>query len=216
MLDCDDEALRLLNLVIGRGELAVIPTDTVYGVVCDPFNRQAIDRLFAAKHRPSTKSIQILLPSLDLMDQLDLTLPSPLDLLADRFLPGSISLISKAGGQCQLSTLRQEDGYKTQAIRVPDCRVSRAILTVTGPLAASSANQSGHSSVCTVTQARQELGDAVSLYVDGGPTPGSVASTVVTGDRTDPDGIRILRQGLLKQEDLRQAIREGQSGGGTE
>lgn len=214
VLDCSQDSLLRLAEVIDSGGLAVIPTDTVYGIVCDPFNDLAIARLFAAKHRPRTKSVQVLLDSVGAIPALSLSLPAPLDILADRFLPGPFSPICRVEEGCGLCTPRQEAGCRTQAVRVPDSDICRALLAVTGPLAASSANRSGNPSVRTAAEARQQLGDSVGCYLDGGPTPGSVASSVVAADADDPEGIRILRQGVVGQEDLRQAIREVVKEGG--
>lgn len=214
VLDCSHDSLLRLAEVIGRGELAVVPTDTVYGIVCDPCNDQAIARLFAAKQRARTKSIQVLLDSVEAIPALKLSLPSPLDILADRFLPGSFSPICLVGEGCGLCTPRQESDCRTQAVRVPDSDVCRSLLGLTGPLAASSANRSGNPSVRTVEEAREELGDSVACYLDGGPTPGSVASTVVEADANDPEGIRILRQGVIDQAALRKVIREVAAEGG--
>ena len=209
----DSRSPQLLARVVAAGGLAVIPTDTVYGIVCDPCNDAAIDRLFQAKHRPRTKSIQVLLDGVEAMGRLDLSLPAPLDRLADELLPGPFSPITLVGRSCPLRTPRMEPKGPTQAVRVPDSPICRTLLQVTGPLAASSANRSGNPSVETVQQARAELGDSVDLYLDGGPTPGSVASTVVEADRTDPDGIHVLRQGVIGETRVR-AILSGQTGRG--
>lgn len=208
----DSRSPQLLARVVAAGGLAVIPTDTVYGIVCDPCNDAAIDRLFQAKHRPRTKSIQVLLDRVETMDRLDLLLPAPLDRLADALLPGPFSPIAFVGQSCPLHTPRIESEGPTQAVRVPDSSICRELLQVTGPLAASSANRSGNPSVETVQQARAELGDSVDLYVDGGPTPGSVASTVVAVDKADPDGIQVLRQGVIGEAQVR-ALLSDRSGG---
>lgn len=209
----DSRSPQLLARVVAAGGLAVIPTDTVYGIVCDPCNDAAIDRLFQAKHRPRTKSIQVLLDGVETMDRLDLSLPAPLDRLADALLPGPFSPIALVGRSCPLRTPRMEPDGPTQAVRVPDSPICRALLQVTGPLAASSANRSGNPSVETARQARAELGDSVDLYLDGGPTPGSVASTVVEADKADPDGIHVLRQGVIGEARVR-ALLSGRSSGG--
>ena len=84
----NDESLARAVEIIHDGGLVVIPTDTVYGVACDPRNIEAIRKVFAAKQRPKYKSLQVLLPSIESMEKLHLTLPVPLNRLAAMFMPG--------------------------------------------------------------------------------------------------------------------------------
>lgn len=205
----DDESLSLAAKLIAAGELVVMPTDTVYGVACDPMNEQAVSKVFKAKRRPRAKSLQVLMASLADLDRLGLELPVPLDRLAARFVPGAFSPICVARDDCRLATVRvmpQAHPSRTQGIRVPDCADALRILQATGPLAASSANRSGRDSAQTVHQAAADLGDAVSLYLDGGPTPGPVSSTVVAADPHGRDGIAVLREGVIPQALVRQAL----------
>ena len=155
----NEESLAEAASVIAGGGLVVIPTDTVYGVACDPRNEAAIDRIYQVKSRPRFKALQVLLASVDQLDGLGLDLPSPLNRLA-----------------------------------------------------ASSANRSGDESAQTVEEAVQAFGDDVQLYLDGGPTQGHVASTVVAADPHERDGIVILREGVIPQPVVRKAVH--MNGGG--
>ena len=121
------------------GGLVVIPTDTVYGVACDPRNKAAIDRIYRLKRRPRYKALQVLLASTDQLDELGLDLPSPLNRLSAAFLPGAFSPIAVARPDCTLETLADTaDGRPgTQGIRIPNSALCLAILKATGPLAAS-------------------------------------------------------------------------------
>lgn len=202
------ETLDLAAELIRSGEVIVIPTDTVYGVACDPFNAKAIEGIFAAKHRPHTKALQVLLPSVASIAELGLRLPDPLGILADAFLPGPFSPICEADEHCSLATVRIDDGSRTQGVRVPDSDDSRRLLEATGPLAASSANRSGLPSAQTAQQAYEQLGDSVALYIDAGPTPGPVASTVVAASADGEDGIALLREGVISAQSVHAAIRE--------
>ncbi|RBP99852.1 L-threonylcarbamoyladenylate synthase [Bifidobacterium xylocopae] len=206
IVDIDQESLAGLKRVIAAGGLAVIPTDTVYGIVCDPFNDRAIDALFAAKERPRTKSLQILLPSVADIDRLGLDLPAPLDSLAARFLPGAFSPVCRARTGCRLRTLRHDADGRTQAVRVPACEPCLAALAAAGPLAASSANISGQPSVQTVQEAYGQLGERVDLYLDGGPTPGPTPSTVVAADAGAPAGFVVLREGAIASAAIAAAL----------
>lgn len=203
----DDESLAEARTIIGNGGLVVIPTDTVYGVACDPRNAKAIARIYEAKHRPRFKALQVLLASVDQLDELGLDLPAPLNRLAAQFLPGAFSPIAGAREDCDLATVnRARQGFATQGIRIPNSAVTLRILRQIGPLAASSANRSGEESAQTVEEAQASLGDAVDLYLNGGPTQGHVASTVVAANPLSRDGIDILREGVIPQSVIRRAI----------
>ena len=104
-LKVTDESLAQAARVIRDGGLVVIPTDTVYGVACDPRNKAAIDRIYRLKRRPRYKALQVLLASTDQLDELGLDLPSPLNRLSAAFLPGAFSPIAVARPDCTLETL---------------------------------------------------------------------------------------------------------------
>lgn len=206
-----DESVALAASIIKHGGVIVLPTDTVYGIACDPFSEQAIYRIYALKQRPRYKALQVIMASTDELGNLSLYLPAPLNRLAAAFLPGPFSPIAvaqeDAPQDCQLKTLRREpDGRATQAIRVPNSATTLKILRATGPVAASSANRSGGESPQTVDEAVEAFGDGVDLYLDGGPTQGHVASTVVAADPTERDGIVVLREGVISQARVRAAL----------
>ena len=181
----DEKSIALAAALIRRGELVVIPTDTVYGVAADPTNPEAVARSFG------------------------LSLPAPLDKLARAFCPGGFSPICIAEPGCPFVTVRiAEDEHftHTQGIRIPDSAAALAILEAAGPLATSSANRSGDASAQTVEEATEELGDAVALYLDGGPTPGPVSSTVVAAEPDAEGGVAILREGVISHEKLKSVL----------
>lgn len=185
----------------------VIPTDTVYGVACDPRNIEAIRKVFAAKQRPKYKSLQVLLPSIESMEKLHLTLPVPLNRLAAMFMPGAFSPIAEAEDDCSLATLRHDPttGKATQGVRIPNSAVALRILRATGPLAATSANRSGEESAQTVQEAA-DAGRCGGSVFGRGATPGHVSSTVVAADPHERDGIAILREGVIRELVIRKAL----------
>ncbi len=189
----DEESFAQAKQIMARGGLVVMPTDTVYGIVCDPCNPEAIARIYEAKGRPQYKALQVIMASVDDLDALGLELPAPLNRLAAQFLPGAFSPIAVAG-------------VRTQGIRVPNSATALAMLRVTGPVAASSANRSGEQSAHCVQEAVDALGDAIDLYINGGATAGHVASTVVAADPYGLDGIEILREGVIPAAVIRRAI----------
>ena len=194
-----DESLAQAVEIIRDGGLIVIPTDTVYGVACDPRNVEAIRKIYMVKQRPKYKPLQVLLASIDGLDALR---------LAAMFMPGAFSPIAEARDNCSLATVRRDPatGKTTQGVRIPNSAATLRILRAVGPLAATSANRSGEESAQTVDEAVEALGDAVDLYLDGGATPGHVSSTVVAADPHGRDGISILREGVIREAVIRKAL----------
>lgn len=212
----NEESLQLAAQIINAGGVIVVPTDTVYGVACDPFNEDAVAKIYQLKRRPRTKALQILMSSVSDLEKLGLYLPSPLDVLAEKFLPGGYSPIARAKKDSvatRLATLckadeNNEQREATQGVRVPDCPELMKILRITGPLAASSANRSGNESADSVEEAFEAFGDEIPLYLNAGPTRSHVASTVVGADSADADGIVILREGVISEEQIRAESRK--------
>lgn len=216
----NEESLQLAAQIINAGGVIVVPTDTVYGVACDPFNEAAVAKIYQLKRRPRTKALQILMSSVSDLEKLGLYLPNPLDVLAEKFLPGGYSPIARAKKDSvatRLATLCKADesseqnkiqAEATQGVRVPDCPELMQILRVTGPLAASSANRSGNESADSVEEAVAAFGDEIPLYLNAGPTRSHVASTVVGADVSDKDGIVILREGVISEEQIRAESRK--------
>lgn len=203
----DDDSLAQAHEIIQSGGLVVLPTDTVYGIACDPRNATAIDRIYQAKGRPKYKALQVLVASVDDIEPLGLYLPAPLNRLAAQLLPGAFSPICVAEEECTLKTLSATpNGTATQGIRVPNSAVCLRILRAIGPVACSSANRSGQQSAQSVQEAVDAFGDSVDLYLDGGATQGHVASTVVAADPLGRDGIAILREGVIPESVIRRAV----------
>ncbi|MFU0513180.1 L-threonylcarbamoyladenylate synthase [Gardnerella greenwoodii] len=225
----NEESLQMAAQIINEGGVIVVPTDTVYGVACDPFNEAAVAKIYELKRRPRTKALQILMSGVEDLEKLGLYLPSPLDILGKKFLPGGYSPIARAKKDsvasnlatlCKTNETDAQNDAKTQAteatqatqatqgVRVPDCPELMQILRVTGPLAASSANRSGNESADSVEEAFAAFGNEIPLYLNAGPTRSHVASTVVGADSNDEDGIVILREGVISDNEIREALRK--------
>ena len=127
--------------------------------------------------------------------------PVAVDALINRFWPGALTLIMKAQSSLRMDLGRTEG---TIAVRVPDQPQTRRLLRRTGPLAVSSANVSGRPPATTIDQAIAQLGDSVAVYLDAGPTPGPVASTIVDLAST-PTG-RIVRAGVIGHSELSEVL----------
>ena len=187
--------MRQAKVAIGRAELAVIPTDTVYGIAADAFNAKAVQALLDAKGRDRTAPPPVLIAKTETMQALAANVPSVAMDLAEAFWPGALTLVLKA--QPSLTwDLGETRG--TVALRVPDHKIARALLEETGPLAVSSANLTGQPAAVTAQQAADYFQDRVPVYLDAGNSPKGEASTILDLSSFSEDGeIRCLRQGAI-------------------
>jgi L-threonylcarbamoyladenylate synthase len=193
------QAPTMAAAVIARGELIVLPTDTVYGVGA-AIEEAAIERLFVAKRRPAERAIPVLLADLDDVWRVAREFPPQARRLAEAFWPGPLTLALPKRDDLPPNLTQ----LPTVGVRVPDLPEARAILAAAGgALAVSSANRSDQPPACTIQAAVRYLGDAVALYLDGGTCRGGVPSTVVTFE----DGeLRVVRAGPLSEADLRAVL----------
>lgn len=176
---------------LAAGDVVGVPTDTVYGIAAHPNSGEAVARLCVLKGRLPSKPIGVLVASLEEAENLGLFTPTARR-LATRYWPGPLTLVVRA-----LVSLPEWVGdpvASTVGIRVPDHPVTRALLEVSGPIAVTSANRSGHPPALDHVGARHEFGDRVAVYLEG-HCPGGISSTVV-----DATGfpLRLLRSGPVE------------------
>lgn len=197
----DPDAIPAAVKLIREGGLIAFPTDTVYGVAADPFNPKALQKIYAAKQRPDEKALPALIGGLEQLGQLVATVDRSVYKIALTFWPGALTLIlpKRADVPVELSP------YPTIGIRMPNLAFTLALLKQTGPLATTSANRSGAQNPTTADDVLTQLGGEIDLILDGGPTAGSTASTVV--DLTEAK-IRILREGPISLSEIQKCIAE--------
>lgn len=186
-----EEAVEAATIAVQRGELVVLPTDTVYGIGADAFDPAAVRALLAAKGRGREMPPPVLVSSATTLDALATRVPGYARALVEKFWPGPLTLVCHQQGSLQWDL---GDTRGTVAVRMPDHEVALAILERTGPLAVSSANRTGMPAATDADQAEEMLGDAVAVVVDAGEAPGGEASTII--DCTGTQG-RVLRRGAL-------------------
>ncbi|MPZ62264.1 MAG: threonylcarbamoyl-AMP synthase [Propionibacteriales bacterium] len=203
--DCTDpdelqSGLEAALLATREGSLVVLPTDTVYGLGCDAFDPAGVRRLLAAKGRGREMPPPVLISARTTLDALATGLPDHARELAEKFWPGPLTMICR-----HQSSLRWDlgDTRGTVAIRMPDQQVALSLLARTGPLAVSSANLTGKPAATTAAEAEEMLGESVEVYLDDGPAPKGVPSSIV--DLT-PDVPRLVRAGALSLEELRSVV----------
>ncbi|GAA3898941.1 L-threonylcarbamoyladenylate synthase [Microbacterium invictum] len=208
VFDCRDSeqllpAMRAARQAIGRGELVVVPTDTVYGIAADAFNASAVTRLLEAKGRGRQSPPPVLVAGITTMRALVAEVPEAVERLVEEFWPGGLTIVLPA--QPSLSW-DLGDTAGTVAVRMPAERIALELLEECGPLAVSSANLTGKPAAVAVHEALDMLRDRVSVYLDGGPASTGVASTIIdatglVGDTERP--VRVLREGAVDRAALR-------------
>lgn len=191
-----DAAIDAAVAAITAGECIVLPTDTVYGIAANAFDADAVQRLLNAKQRGRDMPPPVLVADPHALPALADEVGPDLETLAEAFWPGPLTVVVNAQ-----PSLRIDLGERGQtiAVRIPAHEFTRELLRATGPLAVSSANVSGQPAATTIEEARDQLEDTVSVYLDGGPAGANVPSTIVdlTGDSP-----RILREGVLTRDQL--------------
>jgi tRNA threonylcarbamoyl adenosine modification protein (Sua5/YciO/YrdC/YwlC family) len=181
---------------IARGDLVVLPTDTVYGIAADAFKPWAVTALLNAKGRGRHMPPPVLVGSRATLEGLVFSLPKEARRLIDAFWPGPLTIVVEHAPTLQWDL---GDTYGTVAVRMPLHPVALEVLQHTGPLAVSSANRTGLPPTVTASEARDQLTYAVTTYLEAGPCSDPVPSTIV--DCTGP-APRILRDGAIPYDKL--------------
>lgn len=207
--NCTNEQQRVEGLAhaqkaIAAKQIIVMPTDTVYGVAADAFSPQAVATLLAAKGRGRNMPPPVLIPRIGTMEGLATEISDDARKLAEKYWPGPLTLIFHAQ-----PTLTWDLGETkgTVALRVPDDQLALDLLTITGPLAVSSANRTGQAAAQTGSEARSQLAESVEVYLEGGfrplegtdPTPSTIVDA--TGLR-----LRVVREGAISLEEIQRMI----------
>ncbi|MXP23194.1 threonylcarbamoyl-AMP synthase [Gordonia sp. HNM0687] len=205
VFDCGEPDTRAAGIraAVGAakaGRLVVLPTDTLYGIGCDAFDSEAVASLLAAKGRGRDMPVPVLVGSWHTIDGLVLSVSTAARDLVEAFWPGGLSLVV-AQAPSLAWDLGDTDG--TVMLRMPLHPVAIELLREVGPMAVSSANVSGRSPATTVDEAREQLGESVSIYLDGGPAAAAQASTIVDLSGSTP---RILREGAVSTEAIAEVL----------
>jgi L-threonylcarbamoyladenylate synthase len=186
---------------IRNGELVAFPTETVYGLGADVFNSRAVRKIFRAKGRPQDNPLIVHIASHEQFTSLVTSIPPRAEKLIDNFFPGALTVIlPKSGTVPDVVTA----GLPTVAVRMPDLAITRKFLKLCGtPVAAPSANRSGHPSPTTWTAVRDDLDGRIECILRGGHSRVGLESTVVDCTSSRP---LVLRTGAISLEQLRAVL----------
>ncbi|ASO18995.1 tRNA threonylcarbamoyl adenosine modification protein (Sua5/YciO/YrdC/YwlC family) [Actinoalloteichus hoggarensis] len=203
--DCNSSDTRQAGLsaaadAVRAGQLVVLPTDTLYGIGCDAFDADAVRSLLATKGRGPDMPVPVLVGSWTTIDGLVLTVPRSARTLIEAFWPGGLSLVLPHAPSLAWDLGRTRG---TVMLRMPLHPVALELLRDVGPMAVSSANRSGRPPATTAEAARDQLGDDVRVYLDGGTAEHAVASTIVDLTGGAP---RVLREGAVSTAAISEAL----------
>jgi L-threonylcarbamoyladenylate synthase len=182
-----------------KGNLVALPTDTFYGLAVDPVNLRAVEQIYQLKSRQKHKPLSLLIATVEQGYELARDLDTAFDRLADKFWPGPLTIIVRAGSRLPLRSTAYTGNV---AMRVPDAPIARAVVDKFGlPITATSANLQGASECTHAACVRDQIGDRIPLIVDGGPTARALPTTIVDLS-LGPGRWMILREGAIPTHEI--------------
>ena len=182
-----------------RGNVVALPTDTFYGLAVDPVNLRAVEHIYELKSRARHKPLSLLIADVSQAYELARNIDSAFDRLAERFWPGPLTIVVKAGSKLPLRVTANTGNV---ALRVPDAAIPRAVVERFGlPITATSANLQGASECTHAACVRDQIGDRIPLIIDGGPTGHALPTTIVDLS-LGPGRWEILREGAIPTHEI--------------
>jgi L-threonylcarbamoyladenylate synthase len=205
ILDCNDPtdragAIAAAARAVQGGSVVVLPTDTLYGIGADAFSPAAVSGLLAAKGRGRDMPVPVLVGSWNTIDGLVSYVSVDARNLIEAFWPGGLTLVVEHAPSLAWDL---GDARGTVAIRMPLHPVALELLNETGPMAVSSANRTSMPPARTAYQAYKQLGESVSIYLDGGEATIGLPSTIVDLTGAVP---LVLREGAIDLDKLREVV----------
>lgn len=202
----DEPEPELISQVVSnlyRGSVVALPTDTFYGLAVDPVNLKAVDRIYELKTRARHKPLSLLIAQVAQAYEIARQLDSAFDRLAEKFWPGPLTIIVKAGSKLPLRVTANTGNV---ALRVPEAAIPRAVVAALGlPITATSANLQSFPECTYANCVREQLGDKIPLIVDGGPTARSIPTTIVDLSGGGNSWM-ILREGAIPTHEIALAL----------
>jgi tRNA threonylcarbamoyl adenosine modification protein (Sua5/YciO/YrdC/YwlC family) len=188
---------------LNSGNVVALPTDTFYGLAVDPVNLRAVERIYDLKTRARHKPLSLLIADVNQAYELARGIDTAFDRLAERFWPGPLTLIVKAGSKLPLRVTANTGNV---ALRVPEAPICRAVVKKLGlPITATSANLRGAAECAYAHCVLEQFGDKIPLIVDGGPTARTTATTIVDLSGGDHSWM-ILREGAIPTHEIALAL----------
>ena len=194
-VNCDNNGIKKVVEIFKNGGVIVFPTDTVYGIGCDPYNENAVKKIYEIKSRDKIKSLPVLAYSIDIVKQI-VMMDKLTEKIVEKYWPGPLTLILKLKDQKLKKSLNLEEKI---AIRIPNSECTLKLLKECNLLVGTSANVSGDSSFTDPQKCIENLKN-YDVFVDGGTITSKGESTII---EIENEKIHVIREGALKKEDIK-------------
>ena len=193
-VSCDDAGIEKANKIIRDGGVMVFPTDTVYGIGCDPFNKKAVEKIYRIKSRESVKSVPVLTNSATAAKKI-CHIDKFTEKIIEKFWPGPLTIILKLTDESLKESLNLKERI---AIRVPNHECTLKILEKCNFLVGTSANVSGRAPYTDPDECFRNL-HGYDIFLDGGTITSEAVSTII---EIENEEIKIVREGCLTKEEI--------------
>ena len=195
---CDNDGIDKATKIINEGGIAIFPTDTVYGIGCNPYNQDAVKKIYEIKSRDFSKPLPVLIYSMEIADKIAF-FDEYTKRIAEKFWPGSLTIILKLKDDNLKTTLRLNDKI---ALRIPNHNCTLELLKKCNYIVGTSANISGQPSFTDPTECVENVQN-YDVFVDGGIINSKLESTII---EIENNGFKIIRQGVLTKEEIETRI----------
>ena len=193
-VNCNDEGIRKSVEIIENGGVIIFPTDTVYGIGCNPYNANAVKKIYQIKSREKTKSLPVLASSIEIVKQITI-IDEFTEKIVKKYWPGPLTLILKLKDKNLKKSLNLEDKI---AVRIPNSVCTLKLLNKCNLIVGTSANVSGDSSFTNPQECMKNVKN-YDIFVDGGTITSKGESTII---EIENEKIHVIREGALKKEDI--------------
>ena len=193
-VNCDDNGIKKSVEIIENGGIIVFPTDTVYGIGCNPYDANAVKKIYQIKSREKIKSLPVLASSIEIVKQIS-TIDEFTEKIIKKYWPGPLTLILKLKDQKLKKSLNLEDKI---AVRIPNSVCTLKLLNKCNLIVGTSANVSGDSSFTNPQECIKNVKN-YDVFVDGGTITSKGESTII---EIENEKIHVIREGALKKEDI--------------
>ena len=193
-VSCDKEGIEKTIQSINQGGIIIFPTDTVYGIGCNPYNINAVKKIYEIKSREKIKSLPVLAYSLDIVKEIT-CIDSFTEKIIKKYWPGPLTLILKLTDKKLKKSLKLD---KKIAVRIPDSKCTLKLLEKCGLLVGTSANISGNSSYTNPNECIKNIKN-YDIFLNGGTITSKGESTII---EIENEKIKMIREGALKIKDI--------------
>jgi len=193
-VNCDKEGIEKASQIINQGGIVVFPTDTVYGIGCNPYNKDSVRKIYEIKSRDISKPFPVLVYSKEIAEKIAF-FDEFTKKIVERFWPGPLTIILKLTDKNLKISLNVTDKI---AVRIPDHKCTLELLKKCNVLVGTSANISGHSSFTNPDECFNNI-QKYDIFVDGGIITSKVESTII---EIENEKIKIIREGSLSYKEI--------------